>query len=286
MDTCQAPQDCTMVGTRLFLSLGTHGVYPLNWAFQAIQAIENLSGQLKDQYNALQGAATEAALTTFDIGSFYPKPNVQFSLRDTLTGLGAVISIFAGFTPVLGAPLGAAGTILGAVSGLIGNAISAVVDTEVTEENFANITRTVYAELLTSLDHFGTSLLAGDYVGGYNILDVMKDGVWVDDSNLTDVTALQEQLKIEVLSRSINALWKTPSHNKMWVLFTDLQDDPDKTNCTKHTNGPQALKYCGDGGVYYAYNYVEDGNEEGHLSWPWGADTIGSLGIDSTVSDR
>ena len=69
----------------------------------------------------------------------------------------------------------------------------------------------------------------------------------------------------------------------MWVLFNDLQDDANHSKCDQHVDGPQTMKYCGDGGVYYAYNYIEDGDLVGHVDYPWGADRLGERDIDPKV---
>ena len=72
---------------------------------------------------------------------------------------------------------------------------------------------------------------------------------------------------------------------EMWVLFVDLLDDEQKTKCNMDKSGPLALKYCDDGGVYYAYNFVEKGDLIGHRDWPWGSDKMDlNLGIDPAVS--
>ena len=73
----------------------------------------------------------------------------------------------------------------------------------------------------------------------------------------------------------------------MWVLFNDLKDDPvTMAKCQMHTTGPQASKYCADGGVYYAYNYIEDGDLVGHVDYPWGANLLQSnLNINFSVSN-
>lgn len=67
-------------------------------------------------------------------------------------------------------------------------------------------------------------------------------------------------MKIELLSRSIDALWKTGSYNKMWVLFVNLTINGVTIKRNDYMLGSQDLRYCADGGVYYAYNYVENGN--------------------------
>ena len=44
------------------------------------------------------------------------------------------------------------------------------------------------------------------------------------------------------------------------------------------------MKYCADGGVYYTYNFIEQGVNNGYVSWPWGAkDMQKELRIDPAV---
>ena len=97
----------------------------------------------------------------------------------------------------------------------------------------------------------------------------MANGAWANSSILTKFTALETNLTLEILSRSIDALWKTFPSNKMWVLFVDLGDDPSRKKCLDYNRGPPDSKYCDDGGVYYAYNFREDGHDMGHVDYPW-----------------
>ena len=115
----------------------------------------------------------------------------------------------------------------------------------------------------------------------------MKGGAWVNPTDLVPLTQVEEQLRIEILSRSINNLWRKPSNstrNKMWVIFVNLADDNSTMKCANDRSGPQLLKYCADGGVYYAYNFVEEGDHLGRLGYPWGADKLNELGINPAVS--
>ena len=114
----------------------------------------------------------------------------------------------------------------------------------------------------------------------------MAHGAWVNGSALAKLTDLETNFTLEILSRSIDALWKTPTSNKMWVLFVDLDDDLLKNQCLGDHSGPQDSKYCDDGGVYYAYNFVEDGEQRGHLDYPWGGQLLMSkYEINLTVSE-
>ena len=71
----------------------------------------------------------------------------------------------------------------------------------------------------------------------------------------------------------------------MWVLFVNTGDMPPSTvNCDNDFTGPQDMKYCGDGGVYYAYNFIEKGDHMGYLWYPWGAEKMKSkIKIDPKV---
>lgn len=41
--------------------------------------------------------------------------------------------------------------------------------------------------------------------------------------------------------------------------------------------GPNKTKYCADGGVYYAYNFIEDGlGGGGNVGYPWGGEQLES----------
>ncbi len=50
------------------------------------------------------------------------------------------------------------------------------------------------------------------------------------------------------------------------------------------STGPPDSKYCGDGGVYFTYNFWEKKSEGGGVGWPYGADKLNSsTGIELKV---
>ena len=278
---CTLPLDCATVGyTKTFGK-------PLRrtpWAFFVLNSLEHLNYQLSNQYQALQGAAIGATLATFNIDQFYPKQNQQFNLRDALTGLGTIFGAASGFVPIIGTGLGLAGQILPA----IGNYISPPVATDplVAQKTFAPKVQEIYSTYVRRIDELGRALFNGTRIKGaegFNLGAVLHDGAWVNPSVLSQIPDVEGQLKVEILSRSINALWSTPTSNKRWVLFVDLQDDTTKTKCLNDTSGPQDSKYCDDGGVYYTYNFIETGDEEGHVGYPWGGEKLTANGIDISV---
>ncbi|KAL8879142.1 MAG: hypothetical protein Q9192_008295 [Flavoplaca navasiana] len=112
---------------------------------------------------------------------------------------------------------------------------------------------------------------------------MMKDGAWVNPNTLTNVSNLNEKIRREILARSIDSLWKSRTEEqtiKMWVLFIDLSNDPNSTECVENSTfstGPPDSKYCADGGVYYTYNFREQKGGKGGVGWPWGADQLKSM---------
>ena len=154
-------------------------------------------------------------------------------------------------------------------------------NSSVAQKDFAAKLQEIHQRLVESLDEFSTKLLSGDPIPNsvtnqsFDILDMMRNGSWVAADSISSISNVGKYLRTDMMSRSINALWKTPTSNKMWVFFYDLQDnETSKEKCLDHKSGPQLLKYCHDGGVYYAYNFVEDGDHEGHFDLPWGADQL------------
>ena len=283
---CHLDLDCTQTGSRKALALGTNRlVLQSRWGYFALTALANINDQLSNQYVAIKGAAIRATLDTFNIDDFYPQKNQQFSLRNVISGCGTVFALIGGFTPIASGFVGGASAVVGALGGLLSSEIAQATDPLATQKTFAPKVEEIYAKFVSSLNNATTALFDGGKVGNATIFDLMRNGSWVDSRILSRVSSVETQLKIEILSRSIDALWKTGPSNKTYVLFVDLQDDPStKAKCLDDTDGPLELRYCDDGGVYYAYNYVEDGNLEGHLDYPWGADKLQGIDIDMRVS--
>ena len=146
----------------------------------------------------------------------------------------------------------------------------------------------IYDTLLKVMNDAIDTLFAGrsiqDQHGSFNITDMLKGGTWATPRNLTDLSELGRQVKTEILSRSINSLWKTEFSNKMWVLFVDHQEDKSTAKCMADTSGPPDSKYCADGGVYYTYNFIEGGGEAGGLHYPWGGKDLGRVNMNVAVS--
>ena len=288
---CQAPPDCDMVGqyfTRDKPKWRSH------WGYSALWALRNINQELTTQYIAIQAATIDATLATFNVDTYFPKPNKNFPLLNVLTGLGTAFAVVSGFLGPLSAVAGASAGAVGAIAPAVGTYFERYYaanvdrsDPNVAQKTFAPKVRQVYDLFINALDNITSDLFAGREIEGQVLLtEMMKGGRWVNPQVLTEVSDAKEQIFYEIFARSLDALWKTPTSDKRWVLFVDLQEDGDTTyKCGNNTDGPPDLRYCADGGVYYAYNFVEKGDHLGFLSYPWGADQLKSaLKIDPAVS--
>ncbi|KAL8761379.1 MAG: hypothetical protein Q9184_002494 [Pyrenodesmia sp. 2 TL-2023] len=282
---CAYQYVCDQIGSWTAARLGKE-VSRSPWGLLALTALQNINQQLTNQYIAIKGALGVLALDTFLISDFFPEADGQFDILNALTGLGTILSIISGFVPVTGPGLSAFGAVLPAVGSFLGDSLASKDDPLVGQKTFAPKVRQVYGSYVDALDSAAAALFKGEKVGGrFNITDMMANGAWADTTSITKLTGLESNLTIEILSRSIDALWKTPTSNKMWVLFSDLADDASLQKCLGDKSGPQSTKYCGDQGVYYTYNFVEDGAERGHVDYPWGGDKLQEkLGINLTVT--
>ena len=282
-DTCTTQIGCERIGSYSFLPFG-QPVLNLGWVYLVVGAFQNINQQLSNQYKAIDVSAIDSALATFNIDDFYPQPKPPSGLLDALIGLGTIFSIVGGFVPVFGAGLSAVGAILPAVSSFLGNSITASADPNIVQESFAPLVEQVINGLVGALDSAASKLFDGDSINGVTIIDMMKGGYWVDNTSLEPLSDITNQMTIEILSRSIDSLWKIPTHNKMWVLFADLGDGNNSTaKCNNDKSGPPDSKYCGDGGVYYTYNFMETGHLSGNLGYPWGATKLSDFNITISV---
>lgn len=284
---CHADLDCSAVGSRKALGLGlSKGILRSEWGYCALTSLININEQLSNQYNSIQGASIRAIAETFRIDNFYKAPDQKFDIRNAMLGLGTAFSILGGFAPAIAPVTGIGGAALSAVGGFLGNIISESLDLNVVQKTYASKVEDVYKQYVNTIDNMTTILLKGqDIEPGVNIRTMMRNGSWSDYSTLTPISAIEQSLKIEILSRSIDALWKKPPSNKMWVLYVDLNDDRSTTTkCIQDQTGPQELKYCADRGIYYAYNYIEDGHLQGHIDYPPGAAMLKKIDIQPNVS--
>ena len=263
---CRTVLDCSRLGSRYALGLGSNGlVFPSDWGFVVLASMMNINEQLSNQYVAIKGAGLRTALEAFKADNFYPVRNQFFDVRNALQGLGAVFSIAGDFLPSVGPGVSASGTFLSAVSGFIGNTVSASLTPDLSKGIFASSVEDIYKKFVTALDDLATLLFSGQpidgkAVGRQTIVSMMEGGVWLETSSLARVSKIEDQMKFEILSRSIDTLWKTPPKNKMWVTFLKLDSNQNTTlQCLEDRTGPQDMKFCQNGGIYYVYNYTEHG---------------------------
>lgn len=162
------------------------------------------------------------------------------------------MSILGGFVPVAGPAISGAGAIASGVGTFLSTANAASNDPLEAQKTFAEQVLNFYKSVPKAMDHTVTRLFEGKQIpedgpGSFNITDMLKDGAWIDPDVLTPVSDLNAKIRLEILSRSIDALWKVWPYNKMWVLFTDLQNDTDTAACELDNTGPRDSKYCDDG---------------------------------------
>ena len=187
---------------------------------------------------------------------------------------------------MVGSAFNAAGAILPAIGSYLGNSVSISSTHDIAQEYFATNVQYIYDNLTEALDNATKILFKGRDINEITIIDMMKGGGWLNRSALIPLPQRERQIKTEILSHSIDALWKTPSKNKMWVQFIALGDDDrfGTTNCDANKSGPPDSKYCADSGVYYTYNFIETGDLGGYLRYPWGGDQLSKLGLDMKVN--
>ncbi|KAL8818906.1 MAG: hypothetical protein Q9191_007840, partial [Dirinaria sp. TL-2023a] len=235
---CLNLPDCSTVGSFTAIELG-RTLKPLRipWVLLATTAITNINQQLVNQYNELKDALESIALDTFTIDDFFPTKDAHLGLQNSLAGLGAVFSILGGFVPVAGPAIAAAGTIVSGAGTFLASSVASN-DPQEAQKAFSTQVLSFRSAILSGLDNAAAKLFSGERIPdpklgfeSFNISDMMANGSWVSPSSLTNVSNLNAKLRVEILSRAIDALWKTPTSNKMWVLFTDLQDDKNSTKC-------------------------------------------------------
>lgn len=258
-------------------------IHPTIWAYLALVSLKNINTQLSNIYIGLKGSAILATLRTFTIQEFFPQPK-SFDIGDLFGAYASVFSFFAGFVPGVGEGAEVGADAVAAVAA-VGNFLARRAATanpstlrQVSQEVFADSIGVIYQSMINGLDNITDTLFSGSNIGNFTIVDMMAHGAWVENTALQRVSNIEESFRIELISRSIDRLWKTLTSNKMFVLFVETAD------CDADTTGPPNLKYCGDGGVYYAYNFIEGGKGVGYLGYPWSADKMRDrLNINSKV---
>ena len=242
---CQHALDCSSVGSFL-ANPGSSTPYPSRWVYFATAAFVNINQQLRNQYDELKDAIESLALDTFSIDEFFPTKSQDFDLSNSLTGLSGIFSILGGFVPVAGPFISAAGTIASGVGTFLENSVAAAAsdDPLAAQRIFSQKVLVFYRASLQGMDNLVSKLFLGEPIpgsgpGSFTLLDMMEGGGWVNPSTLTNVSSLNEKIRREILARSIDSLWKSRTEEqtiKMWVLFTDLSNEPNSIECAQSTS--------------------------------------------------
>ena len=233
---CQPTLDCSRIGSYTATRLGKSDTpMKLPWVLLASSAIKNLNQQLVNQYSELKDAIQSLALDTFSIGYFYRVEKQDFSVRESLPGLCGLFTVLGGFVPVIGPFAEITGTVASGVAGYLASSAASSNPFEI-QGPFAEKVLAYYRGLLSGMEDIVAKIFEGKRIGNFNLTDIISDGRWVDPDSLTRVSDLNRKIRTEILARSIDSLWKTPPSNKIWVLFTHLQDDTEGTKCHEGTS--------------------------------------------------
>ncbi|KAL8692313.1 MAG: hypothetical protein Q9218_002630 [Villophora microphyllina] len=246
---CAPPISCQNIGSYTAFGLRTlEKPLKIPWVLLASSAVNNINQQLANIFEQFQIAAASLDQDAFSIDDYYPKDNPRTDIKNSLAGLSLLFTV-AGLIPTVGPSLTLAGAVTGGVATIFGN--TAPADALGPQKVFAQALR-IYSEgLQKSFEQFATTLFAGDLINDsaelsptapsamgsnltnltdtrFKLTDMMGGGAWVNSTYLTDLSELNELIRMELKSRCIDALWKNrPS--KMWVLFTYLDDDINTT---------------------------------------------------------
>ena len=135
-------------------------------------------------------------------------------LLDLFTGFGTVFAVSGGFAPAYIAPgLSSIGAILPTIGTFIDRHVAQSAPLKPQKE-FVPYLEAVYALFLSPLLNISAVLFKGGLIegigGSFNITDIMEEGAWVDPRTMEPLPNLEERLRVEILSRSINNFWMKP----------------------------------------------------------------------------
>ena len=280
---CRVPLRCDEVGSRTALGLSGR-VWRSRWGYFALIAIQNLNTQLANQFSAIDGAGIRAILDAFTIDNYWPHPNPVVDLSNALGGLSAIFSIASGVLPALSAAAEVGAGAIGAFASFYSSRLSANLDPNAGQKLFVPQLRIAYETMVSSLYESTNRIFNDSNVGGVSLIDLIRDGQWISADRLQPLPDIAIQLKRELISHALDGLWKTPTSNKMWVLYVNNVNT--QITCDLDRSGPQITKYCDpvdEFGVYYTYNFIEKGDHRGIVGLPWGGDKFDQLDLQLNV---
>ena len=273
--------NCSAIGLRQ--GGKTKNLVQCRWGFFALTALENLSQRLSAGFAAIEAIDLGAALGAFKIDDFTPKSGWKMPNLDFLKGLGSLFLTAMGLATSQNGRDNRNNLSFQEVATFYGQSLASPSAEEVSQGDLASEVADYLNDMVKRLEPLVTSIFSGQLMNGKSLLDIIAKGDWADSTKISTIPDVANQIRIEIISRAVNELWKIGTSNKRWVLFVDLQDDDQTSKCLADQTGPQNLKYCADGGVYYAYNYVEQGDHKGKVDYPWGAEKLQQHGIDMRV---
>lgn len=252
------------------------------WAFQALTSTINLNTLFNSIYTGISNGQQDYSDLSGKIAlTFFPWNNPEFAFGDAAFWIVAALTMLLTIVPGL-VEVAATGLAAFTAAGIQQIAYSLTPDSSVGgTQSLADMRSYAAAFGQTSratLESWSNDTFSGKEDSQNNtILNYLAGGSYVENTNIPSNSEIEDFYKKQLVSRTINAQWKT---RKDFILFS-------KTNNTNDTSGPLQTRYYseGDGGVYYTYLYHEDGVLKGHLDKPWGIDQLNASDYNISGSD-
>ncbi|OCL07402.1 hypothetical protein AOQ84DRAFT_389548 [Glonium stellatum] len=241
------------------------------WAFQALTSTVNLNTLFNSIYTGISNGQQDYSDLSDQLAlTFFPWSNPQFAFGDAAFWIVATLTMLVAVIPGL-LEAEAVGLSAFAGAGVQQLAFSLTPDSS-TSSVQSLVEMRSYASTFGQTSRATLESWANDTFSGKEdsqnntILNYLAGGSYVENTNIPSNSDIEAFYKKQLISRTINAQWKT---RKIFALFS-------QTNNTNDTSGPAQTRYYSqeDGGVYYTYLYHEDGILKGHLDKPWGLDQL------------
>ncbi|KAL8774221.1 MAG: hypothetical protein Q9209_000972 [Squamulea sp. 1 TL-2023] len=275
---CRVPLQCDQIGSRT--ALGISGkVFRSNWGYYALITIQNLNQQLSNQFSAVDGAGIRSILNALTIKNYWPDPNPKTDLRFTLANLGNFFAAATAVLPAVAQGLTLAGGVTGSFGVAFATKIGDQIDRTQASDTFVPQLNAAYEVMVSTIYDLSNALFNDSVIEGGTLSDVLPD--WIYQNKLQSLPSLALELKRALVSHALDGLWKTPYSNKMWVLY--VNQEIAGIECIHDVSGPKETRYCDEKdpfGVYYTYNFIERGDHQGIVGYPWGWDKFDALDLE------
>lgn len=252
------------------------------WPYMALNAAVHLNTLFNAMFDGITNGQLDYVGLADEISQlFFPAKDPVFALEDVSFWIVAILTIFATVAsiifPASAIPVLGIGAFAGAGVQELTESLKPGVPKSVQLAKITVFATTTGQTARQNLETWANQTFTGELdSSGKNFLDYTAGGSFISPM-LPNSNQYEEFYEKQMISRTIGASWAS---HRYYVTFS-------RSNDSSIATGPPSARYYSqeDQGVYYVYNYIEDGSLKGHLDAPKNLEKLAGAPYNISGSD-